>query len=64
MKLNRHDRQLIRFLRKTQMVSADAIAIAVKHRRRDPGPLPMILWQYGLISLNQLEQIIDWQGMQ
>jgi Protein of unknown function (DUF2949) len=22
--------------------------------------LPMILWQYGLVSLNQLDEIFDW----
>ncbi|ACK69512.1 conserved hypothetical protein [Gloeothece citriformis PCC 7424] len=25
-----------------------------------PNQLPMILWQYGLISLRQLDKILDW----
>jgi hypothetical protein len=34
--------------------------VALKHSEQDPGPLPMILWQYGLVTLEQLEQIYDW----
>jgi hypothetical protein len=26
----------------------------------DPGPLPMILWRYGLVTIAQLEKIYDW----
>ncbi|AHJ30243.1 hypothetical protein NSP_39410 [Nodularia spumigena CCY9414] len=41
-------------------ISAASLAVALRHREQDPGPLPMILWQYGLITLEQLEQIYDW----
>jgi hypothetical protein len=34
--------------------------MALRHCEQDPGPLHMILWQYGLVSLEQLEQIFDW----
>ncbi|MBE9076494.1 DUF2949 domain-containing protein [Romeria aff. gracilis LEGE 07310] len=34
--------------------------IAIEHCRCDPGPLPMVLWQYGLVTISQLEQIYDW----
>ncbi|HZG41125.1 MAG TPA: DUF2949 domain-containing protein [Nodosilinea sp.] len=51
---------LIRFLQDDLAISAASIQVALKHSEQDPGPLPMILWQYGLVSLEQLEQIYDW----
>ncbi|MDJ0707688.1 MAG: DUF2949 domain-containing protein [Leptolyngbyaceae cyanobacterium MO_188.B28] len=52
--------KLIYFLQEELSVSPSSINVALKHCEQDPGPLPMILWQYGLISLEQLEQIYDW----
>ena len=34
--------------------------MALRHCEQDPGPLPMVLWQYGLITIEQLEKIYDW----
>lgn len=52
--------RFIRFLQEDLSISAASIAIALRHREQDPGPLPMILWQYGLVTLDQLERIFDW----
>lgn len=52
--------RLIHFLQEDLSISAASLAVALRHREQDPGPLPMILWQYGLITLDQLEQIYDW----
>jgi hypothetical protein len=52
--------QFLRFLEDELAISASSIAIALRHREQDPGPLPMILWQYGLITLEQLDRIYDW----
>ncbi|HSM82318.1 MAG TPA: DUF2949 domain-containing protein [Nodosilinea sp.] len=51
---------LIQFLQDDLAISAASIKVALKHSEQDPGPLPMILWQYGLVTLEQLEQIYDW----
>ncbi|MEO1095626.1 MAG: DUF2949 domain-containing protein [Cyanobacteria bacterium J06638_28] len=51
---------LIRFLQDDLAVSQDSINMALRHCEQDPGPLPMVLWQYGLINLEQLEKIYDW----
>jgi hypothetical protein len=56
------NKRLILFLKEQLALSPAAIAMAVRLGKQDPGPLPMILWQYGLISLEQLEQILDWQA--
>lgn len=54
------DGKLINFLQDQLALSPLAIAMALRLGEQNPGPLPMILWQYGLISLEQLEQIFDW----
>lgn len=52
--------QLIQFLRFELAIPASSIAMALRHPEEDGGQLPMILWQYGLISLEQLDSIFDW----
>lgn len=52
--------QLLQFLQEELAIPRDSLAVAQRHREQDPGPLPMILWQYGLITLKQLDQIYDW----
>jgi hypothetical protein len=56
---NRYDR-LIQFLQEELCLSSSSIDLAVKHSKQDSGPLPMILWRYGLVTLEQLERIFDW----
>jgi hypothetical protein len=34
--------------------------LAVRHQPDTPNLLPMILWQYGLVTLEQLDRIFDW----
>jgi hypothetical protein len=52
--------RFLRFLQEDLAISNSSLAIALRHREHDPGPLPMILWQYGLVTLEQLDQIYDW----
>jgi len=52
--------KFLRFLQEDLAISTAAIAFALRHLENDPGPLPMILWQYGLITIDQLDQIYDW----
>lgn len=61
MELSKKDIQLIHFLQEKLTISASSIAIALRRRQQNSEPLPMILWQYGLVSLQQLERILDWQ---
>ncbi len=52
--------RLIRFLQEDLALSASSLSLALRHLEQDPGPLPMILWQYGLVTLEQLDRIYDW----
>lgn len=51
---------LITFLQSELAVPETAIHFALKQWQREQGPLQMILWHYGLISMEQLQQIFDW----
>jgi hypothetical protein len=52
--------RLIQFLKDELAIPATAIAVALRHQENATNPLPMVLWQYGLITLEQLDQIFDW----
>ncbi|MDJ0733692.1 MAG: DUF2949 domain-containing protein [Nostocaceae cyanobacterium] len=54
------DVQFLNFLQNELEVSQEYIAVALKKSELDDGPLPMLLWQYGLVTLEQLERIFDW----
>ncbi|TAG90943.1 MAG: DUF2949 domain-containing protein [Oscillatoriales cyanobacterium] len=52
--------QLIDYLQRELAISTSAIAVALRHGEQDTSQLPMILWQYGLVTLEQLNLIFDW----
>ncbi len=41
-------------------MSASSIEMAMRREDSGQGPLPMVLWRYGLISLDQLDQVFAW----
>lgn len=55
--------KLVQFLRDELGLPDAAIALAQRHCEQDPGPMPMVLWQYGLVTMEQLDQIYDWLEM-
>ncbi len=55
--------RLIKFLQDELAVPQPAIKIALQQCKKDPGPLPMVLWQQGVLTLQQLERIFDWMEM-
>jgi Protein of unknown function (DUF2949) len=52
--------QLLRFLRQDLAIPATDIRLALRYSEQTPSLLPMVLWQYGMVTLNQLNQIFDW----
>ncbi|GAA6616666.1 DUF2949 domain-containing protein [Scytonema sp. NUACC26] len=52
--------QFINFLQKELSLTAGDIAIALKKHQLHNEPLAMLLWQYGLVDIEQLERILDW----
>ena len=54
---------LTSFLRDELAVSEAAIALALRKGEQELNLLPMVLWQYGLITLPQLNRVFDWLEM-
>lgn len=52
--------QLIEFLKRELSVPTDAIALGLRQSASSPSLLPIILWQYGLVTTHQLGEIFDW----
>lgn len=52
--------QLIQFLQHELAISPAEIDVLLHHPEQAYAPLPMLLWQYGLITIQQLTQILDW----
>jgi len=53
-------KRLIGFLRSELAIPSASIDLAMRHQPDAPHLLPMILWQYGLVTLEQLDRIFDW----
>ncbi|MBN3949524.1 MAG: DUF2949 domain-containing protein [Nostoc sp.] len=52
--------QLVHFLEEELGISGGAISLALRDCEQTPNFLAMTLWQYGLVTLDQLAQIFDW----
>jgi hypothetical protein len=52
--------KVIEFLQQDLNLSDSSVQLALKQSQSDYGSLPMVLWQYGLVSLQQLDSIYDW----
>ncbi len=52
--------RFLRFLQEELALPSASIAVAQRSVEQTRGPLPMILWQYGLVTLEQLDRIYDW----
>lgn len=52
--------QLITFLQEELFISSESIALAKKQKFQNWTLFPIILFQYSLISLEELDIILDW----
>ena len=51
---------LLDFLQNELAVPQQSIASALQQSGQDSNLFPIVLWQYGFITLEQLDQIFDW----
>ena len=52
---------VVRFLRNQLGLSESALELGIRQSQLEQAPLPVVLWRYGLISLEQYIQLLDWQ---
>ncbi len=55
---------LVRHLRHDLGLSDNALELGLKQAQLEQAPLPVILWRFGLISLDQLDEVLSWQEQQ
>lgn len=51
---------LINYLSHDLGIPYDSLKVGIRHCHDVFDRLPVVLWQYGLVSLTQLEEIFDW----
>ena len=52
--------QLLQFLEEKLSISQTAIEIALHHHNADISLLPITLWKYHLVTLDEVSELLDW----
>lgn len=52
--------KFLHFLQEEINISQDSIAVAKRSVEQNIELIPMVLWQYGLVTIDQLDRIYDW----
>ncbi|MEB3263130.1 MAG: DUF2949 domain-containing protein [Synechococcus sp.] len=55
---------LVQYLRQQVGLSERALSLGLRQARLEQAPLPVVLWRFGLISLQQFDQVLRWQSGQ
>ena len=52
--------KLLRFLREKLGLSENALQLGQRQAELEQAPLPVVLWSFGLLTLTQYQQVLDW----
>ena len=55
---------LLQFLQRRLGLSPSALELGQRQAELEQAPLPIVLWSFGLLSLQQFEDVLDWQNSQ
>ena len=55
---------LLRLLRHQFGLSESALALGLRQSQQEQAPLPVVLWRFGLISLEQFDALLSWQAQE
>ena len=55
---------LLQFLQRRLGLSPSALELGQRQAELEQAPLPIVLWSFGLLNLQQLEDVFDWQNSQ
>ncbi|MED5164542.1 MAG: DUF2949 domain-containing protein, partial [Cyanobacteriota bacterium] len=56
--------QLLQFLQQKLGLSENALNLGLRQAELEQAPLPVVLWSFGLLSLTQYQQVLDWENDQ
>ena len=45
-------------------LSSNALNLGLRQAELEQAPLTIVLWSFGLLNLEQLQQVLDWQDSQ
>lgn len=57
-------RALLQFLQRQIGLSREALNLGLRQAELEQSPLPIVLWSFGLLNLEQLQQVLDWLDSQ
>ncbi len=58
--INQPSEELRNFIINKLGISQSALELGVKRSFLENSPLPVVMWSYGLITINQLQIILSW----
>ena len=56
--------ELKQFLLRHIGLSLNALQLGLRQAELEQAPLPIVLWSFGLLNLEQLQTVFDWQDSQ
>jgi hypothetical protein len=56
--------ELEQFLLRRIGLSLNALQLGLRQAELEQAPLPIVLWSFGLLNLEQLQTVFDWQDSQ
>ena len=56
--------ELEQFLSRRVGLSLNALQLGLRQAELEQAPLPIVLWSFGLLNLEQLQTVLDWQDSQ
>ena len=56
--------ELEQFLLRHIGLSLNALQLGLRQAELEQAPLPIVLWSFGLLNLEQLQTVLDWQDAQ
>ncbi len=59
--INPPSEELCNFIIDKIGISQSALELGIKRSYLENSPLPIVMWSYGLLTLNQLKIILSWQ---
>ena len=57
-------KELLAYLKQKIGLSTSSLKLGIRQSELEQAPLPIVLWSFGLINLEQYQQILDWQNDQ
>ena len=54
----------MQYLQRQIGLSTEALNLGLRQAELEQSPLPIVLWSFGLLNLEQLQQVLDWLELQ